>query len=300
MNLIILSLALLLLATGRSTAAEQPHPAVKVMSFNIRYGAADDGDDRWPNRSDLVAETITLFDPDLLGTQEVLGFQADFLKERLSGYGWHGRGRDADGDGEQAAIFFREDRFELLDSGHFWLSETPEIPGSVSWDSSLTRICTWVKLADKEADNAEIMFFNTHWDHRGAEARLESAKLIRSRVAALDPSIPVIVTGDFNTFEDRAPYRHLVLEGFEGRQLLIDSYRSAHTEQQSDEVTFNGFRGAREGQRIDWVLHSPHWVTLLSEINRINENGRFPSDHYPVEAILRLKPAAGRTPLKLE
>src|SRR6056297_1455862 len=148
------------LATG-ATAEE-----VRVMSFNIRYGTARDGENHWENRKDFVAETITAFDPDLLGTQETLEFQKRYLDKNLSGYTSIGVGRDSGGsDGEMTALFFKTGRFEKLDEGHFWLSETPEIAGSISWDSSLTRMASWVRLRDRRGlSERPILFINTHFD----------------------------------------------------------------------------------------------------------------------------------------
>ena len=129
---------------------------VRVMSFNIRYGTARDGDDVWPNRKELVAETINQFKPDLLGTQETLPFQAAYLLERLPGYTSVGWSRDASKDGEQCTIYFRSARFELLDKGQFWLSETPDEQFSKSWDSSLPRVATWVKLRSRVAGEGDL------------------------------------------------------------------------------------------------------------------------------------------------
>ncbi|MGB1520769.1 MAG: hypothetical protein ACPHDL_11630, partial [Limisphaerales bacterium] len=154
----------LLTATFALHAADRQAP-VKVMSFNIRYGAANDGENSWKHRDYLVLETIQNARPDLIGYQEVLKFQAEFLRKNLKGYGFHGVGRD-DGQekGEYVPLMWRQERFELLDSGHFWLSETPEIPGSVSWDSSLTRMLSWVLLKETSPSGREFIFANTHFD----------------------------------------------------------------------------------------------------------------------------------------
>src|SRR6478735_1787061 len=141
----------LLLATAAAfgVAADAPAP-VRVMSFNIRYGTARDGDNHWDKRKDFLATTITAFDPDLLGTQETLAFQRDFLTEKLKGHAAFGAGRDDGKDrGEMAALFYRTARFEKLAGGHFWLSETPDRVGSKGWDAALPRIASWVKLKDR-------------------------------------------------------------------------------------------------------------------------------------------------------
>lgn len=264
---------------------------IKVMSFNIRYGAARDGENHWKNRSYLVAETIKMFDPDLLGAQEVLKFQATFLQQVLPNYGFHGVGReDGSENGEYVPVMYKRDRFKAIDSGHFWLSETPEVAGSKSWDSSLPRMVSWVQLKDLNNEGASFVFLNTHFDHRGKSARLESARLIRQRAEEImGKSLPFIITGDFNTTEDGQPYDALVT-GSEGNKIpIIDSFRQANQERNPDESSSSRWTGNRKGTRIDWVLHSGEFKTLQSVINYTNEDGRYPSDHYPVQAILRLK-----------
>ena len=270
--------------------AQNPHPPLKVMSFNIRYGTAKDGENSWPNREYLVLETIKTFHPDLLGLQEVLKFQAEALKEQLPGYAFYGVGRNNGLDeGEFAPVMFKQDRFELMDSGHFWLSETPDVPGSKSWDSSLPRIATWVRLRDRKGGTRQIIFGNTHFDHKGVEARLQSAKLIRKRMDQVLPDMAVIVTGDFNSHEELQPYAALVKAQDSNGIQLIDTYRVIHPEKRSLEGTFGGFTGNRVGNRIDWILTTPDFATLNATINYTNDQGRYPSDHYPVEAVVRLK-----------
>jgi endonuclease/exonuclease/phosphatase family metal-dependent hydrolase len=261
-------------------------PELRVMSFNVRYGSANDGEDRWEKRRELFFHTIEAFRPDLLGGQEVLAFQADEMRKRLDGHGYVGAGRD-DGKekGEMTPIHFRTDRFEKLDEGHFWLSEEPDRPGSRGWDAALPRIASWVKLRDREAKR-EFYFFNTHFDHRGQKARLESARLLRKRIEALPKDTPVIVTGDFNAGEGSEPYRALV--GGENPK-LIDSYRAVHPERAKDEGTFHGFKGTRTGARIDWIFHTEHFTPTAAAIDHTSQDGRYPSDHYPVTAVLRWK-----------
>lgn len=263
---------------------EGREPAIRVMSFNIRFGAADDGKNSWRHRRYLVLETIQMFAPDLLGAQEVLGFQAEFLQQNLKGYGFHGVGRD-DGKakGEMVPILYRLDRFALLDAGHFWLSETPKLPGSQSWDASLPRMLSWVILRDRKGKGRPFAFANTHFDHRGSQARLESAKLIRRWAESVDS--PMILAGDFNAGEGSAPYNALARAN--GLTAFVDSYRAIHPKKNPREGTFSHWIGRREGSRIDWILHSAKFLTLNASINYTNEEGRHPSDHYPVQAILR-------------
>lgn len=204
------------LAQDATTPAVNAEP-IKVMSFNIRNGKAKDGENHWEKRDDLVAETIRMFDPDLLGTQEVYDFQGKYLHESLPEYGFHEVGRnDGKTEGEYVPIMYKKDRFQVSDSGHFWLSETPNIPGSMSWDTSLTRMASWIQLSDLKNDGAKIMFVNTHFDHRGKIARLESMRLIRKRAEEyMAKGIPFIIVGDFNTTEDRQPYAEMTSAAME-------------------------------------------------------------------------------------
>lgn len=278
-----------LLVAGNLAAAE---PALRVMTFNIRYGTADDGENAWEKRRDFLVEVIRKFDPDLLGTQEVLAAQADFLAEKLSDYALVGVGRD-DGKrrGELSAVFYKTARFEALHSGTFWLSETPDVPGSKSWDSSLPRIATWVKLRDRSAGGRELCFLNTHWDHRGNRARVEAAKIIRRWIAEHAAALPTIVTGDLNVSSEHEGYRTLVAETPDGPQLR-DAYRLVHPRIEPDEATFHNFSGKRQGRRIDFVLGTAECRVTAADIERASRDGRYPSDHFPVTAVLELAPAA--------
>lgn len=269
---------------------EEASSDVRVMSFNIRYGTADDGENRWDQRKEFLVETIHACRPDLLGTQETLGFQRDYLAAHLPEYDSLGVGRvDGKDEGEMMALFYRNDRFEKLEGGHFWLSETPEVVGSKSWDSSLPRMATWVKLRDRRVENAPpLLFLNTHFDHRGPEARLQSARLIRRQVEQIGAGCRVIVTGDFNAGESSPPYDALFGDVADQASPLIDSYRAAHPQQQDAEGTFSGFQAtARTGARIDWIGVSRNWHVVAADIDRTQRDGRTPSDHFPVTAVLR-------------
>jgi len=289
--LIIAAVVVICLSGVEGCQSAQDTP-LSVMSFNIRYGTAPDGDDAWELRRDLLLETILAFDPDLLGTQECLQLQAEFLQARLPGRSFVGVGRD-DGRqaGEMCAIFYRGDRLEELDAGHFWLSETPDEVASKSWDAALTRIVSWVRLRDRESGRAFI-FFNTHFDHMGQVARRESAALLLQKIQEIAGDLPCIVTGDFNADADLlgdGPYR--VLLGVnrppsEGELRLTDTYRAVHPRRAAGEGTFNGFTGDASGPRIDWILTSPGWKVLDAGIDRTQRDGRYPSDHFPVTAVV--------------
>jgi endonuclease/exonuclease/phosphatase family metal-dependent hydrolase len=292
----VIALALLLVIgacsapqAGRAPMQASGSATVRVMSFNIRYGSADDGPDRWALRRDLVMDTIRRFDPDLLAIQECLAGQAEFLRERMPDFDFVGIGReDGRAQGEMAAILFRHDRFERVDHGHFWLSETPQIPGSVGWDASHTRICTWVKLRDRRSAGWECVCFNTHFDHAGATARRESAKLLRQKMRDIAGDASVIVTGDFNAPADPdvdGPFA-LLTARFAGGP-LTDTHRVIHAGPTEHEGTFNAFRGIERGPRIDWILVDDGFEVIDAGIDRSNNEGRYPSDHFPVTAVLR-------------
>jgi endonuclease/exonuclease/phosphatase family metal-dependent hydrolase len=268
--------------------ADDAKTHIRVMSFNIRYGTAGDGENRWDNRKVFLVETIRSFDPDLLGTQETLKFQRDYLHEQLPGYAVIGVGRnDGQDDGEMMALYYRQERFEELDHGHFWLSERPDETGSKSWDSSLPRMVTWVRLRDRQQPDAPpLTFFNTHFDHVGATARLESARLLRTRIESASESGPVVVTGDFNCGEESPPYQALFGQAG-STSPVVDAVRVMHREPVGDEGTFSGFRADQTaGPRIDWIAVSPEWTVEAADIDRTSRDGRTPSDHWPVTATL--------------
>ncbi len=262
-------------------AKEKSSDDLRVMSFNIRLGVAKDGPNHWDLRKDLVVETIRKFNPDLLGLQEVFPMQEKHLKERLPGYAYYGRSRLVDPqDGEACSIMFRKDRFEAVEKTTFWLSETQEKPGSKSWDSSLPRIANLVHLKDRKAGGQKLMFLNTHFDHRGKVAREEAAKIIQKRVRDLGEKARIVVAGDFNSGEGSKPYQSLM-----GGSLL-DTFRIAKPKRTNEESTFTAWNGRLIGNRIDWLLCSPNFRVLSAEIDRTHFKGRYPSDHYPVTAVL--------------
>lgn len=276
-------------------AQENESKAIRVMSFNIRYGTANDGENHWNKRKDFLLDTIKTYDPDLLGTQETLGFQKDFIAENIPGYSALGVGReDGEQQGEMTALFYKTARFEKVSDGHFWLSETPDVAGSKSWDSSLPRMVSYIFLKDKETPDAPaILFLNTHFDHRGEQARLESAKLIVAKAEELAKGHPAILTGDFNTAEKSEPYNALFLavaDRADSATTWIDSFRMAHPDKGENEGTFSGFKvESQQGPRIDWIACTQHWQVLNASIDRTERNGRTPSDHFPITAELRLK-----------
>jgi endonuclease/exonuclease/phosphatase family metal-dependent hydrolase len=273
-----------------AATAQEPQADIRVMTFNIRYGTANDGENHWDKRKEFLVETIKAFDPDLLGTQETLAFQRDFLAQQLPDYAVLGVGRD-DGkeQGEMMALYYKKNRLAKLDEGHFWFSEAPETPGSKGWDTSLPRMVTWVKLRDRKREAAPpVLFLNTHFDHRGPQARLHSAELIRQRITELGKGCAVILTGDFNSGEGSAPYKALFADEREHASPVIDCYRAIHPQRAENEGTATGFKAsATGGARIDWIGCSREWQIISAQIDRTDREGRTPSDHFPVEVVLR-------------
>jgi len=186
------------------------------------------------------------------------------------------------------ALFDKEERFKKLDGGHFWLSENPDQVGSKSWDSSLPRMVTWVKLQDKKQEDAKpILFLNTHFDHRGTTARVESSRLIRRKAQELGEGCSVILAGDFNAGEGSPPYEALFGKSEGAESPIVDTYRAVHPERNSDEGTFSGFKEENTGgARIDWIGASRDWKIHQADIDRTAKEGRTPSDHFPITAEL--------------
>lgn len=280
---------LLILAAPATSAAGQESPdAVRVMSFNIRYGTASDGEDVWPNRRDLVLDVIADFGPTVLGIQEALDFQVEALEDALPRTRVVGVGRD-DGvaAGEWSAILVDTARVEVEDEGTFWFSDTPEVPGSMSWGNRITRICTWARLRDRETGGV-FYVYNNHWDHESQPSRERSAELLLRRIAgAEDPEASVLVLGDFNAGEDNPAFRSLA-----AGTGLRDAFRAVHPDA-VDVGTFNGFEGRADGEKIDAILVSDGWCVEGASIDRTSRDGRYPSDHFPVTAVVRPAGPAG-------
>lgn len=255
----------------------QSEKELKVMTFNIRYGTANDGENSWQFRNDNVVRTIQAFKPDLLGLQEALKFQIDELLMQLPGYAYAGSGRD-DGKnaGEHSCIFYQKDRFTVDSAETFWFSETPSIVASKSWGNNITRICTWVRLHDKYL-RKDFYLFNVHLDHESQPSREKSTELLMKRIN--EKTLPVILTGDFNCGEENRAINTIVSSG------LIDTYRILN-ERQHNEGTFNSFKGETDGEKIDFIFTTKDFQVRQSEIIRTSYDGKFPSDHFPVTAIL--------------
>ena len=265
-------------------------PDLRVMSFNVLNAHAGHYAGRWRLRKVPVAMAIWAYGPDLLGAQELQRKQADFLREQLGEYEFLSPGRDKGVlAGQSVAIFYRAGRFRKIEQGHFWLSKTPDKPGSQNWGSLAPRMCNWVRLADlRHDDERQFVFFNAHFDPFSRWARLRSGEILRDRIAAIAGPDPAIIAGDFNANAHRKVYQ-VVLAGPGGQGLiLLDAYRQAHPQRQRRrrEGTWHG-RGFRLGRRLDWILHTSDFDVIDAAIDRAKRNGRYPSDHFPVTATLR-------------
>ncbi|HXK60040.1 MAG TPA: endonuclease/exonuclease/phosphatase family protein [Acidobacteriota bacterium] len=254
---------------------------LRVMSFNIRYGTAADGDNHWSKRKELVFEVISGHKPDIVGLQEALRFQIDEILAAVPGYTFLGVGRD-DGQtqGEHAAILFRTDRLTAVQHGNFWFSETPDKPGSKHWGNQITRICTWAQFKTREGDR-RFYFYNLHLDHRSQPSREKSAELLLRKIAERESQDPVILTGDFNAGETNPAVVRI-------KEQFRDTFRVIHPD--ADQVaTFNGFKEPPSGgDKIDFVFASPSLEVKEAAIVRDNRDGRYPSDHFPVTATICL------------
>ncbi len=267
-----------------------------VTTFNVRYGTADDGENRWERRRDLVFDVLRAQEADVVGLQEVLRFQLDEILAALPEYGAIGAGReDGRAAGEYAAILFRLDRFDVDTGGTFWLSPTPEVPGSTGWGNQIARICTWVSLVDRAAGGA-VHVFNAHLDHESQRSRALAAELIVRRIAERYSDDPVILLGDFNAGEENPVRRFLTgaipraapgdAEDPPPQIVLHDAFRALHSGA-SEVGTYHAFAGATDGDMIDAILVSPVFDVAAARIDRTARGGRYPSDHFPVTARLR-------------
>ncbi len=281
-----------LLGTLLPAAALAAEP-ISVMTFNVRYGTARDGDNHWELRRTLLFDVVREQDADIVGLQEALDAQIREIVEAVPGYAVVGVGRD-DGRraGEYAALLVRKDRFHVAEAGTFWFSETPTVPGSTSWGNRITRICTWARLIDR--DGTAFWIFNVHLDHESQPSRERSAELLLRRVEARPFSAePVIVTGDFNAGEDNPAIQTMLRT-----KAFVDTFRVLHPDEKQV-GTYTGFKLEQlDGPKIDYVLVRPGTEVLSAGIVRTARDGRYPSDHFPVVARIQLQSAA--TPREVE
>jgi endonuclease/exonuclease/phosphatase family metal-dependent hydrolase len=281
-----------LAATGlvaRQQGAPQPRDPLAILTFNIRYGTANDGPNHWTNRREFLMDVIRKEDADVIGLQEALDAQIREIVAAIPAYAVVGVGRD-DGKtrGEYAAILFRRDRLHVSDSGTFWFSDTPDVVASKSWGNTTTRICTWARFVDR--DGRAFWQFNVHLDHISQPSRERSTALVAQRIfERRTPDEPAIVTGDFNVGEDNPAIETLLGPRDGAPPLMLDTFRVRYPDEKIA-GTFSGFvMGTVNGPKIDYILVPPGTEVLAAEIIRTSRDERYPSDHFPVSARVRLR-----------
>lgn len=275
--------SLILLWTNLAIAESATSPPLRVMTFNVRLPVDSDGANRWEARRALIAEVVAQEAPDLIGTQELFRRQADDLVERLPRYAWFGRDRRGGGDDEHMGVFYRTDRLRVLDSGDFWLSDTPDVAGSITWGNLYPRMVTWARF-ERLADGSTFVFYNTHLPYREQDesARSRAAALIVSRLRQLPAAEAVVITGDFNAPPDSQA--HALLSA-----ALSDAWTAAPRRTGPAE-TFHNFTGKAD-RRIDWILFRGMRVKSIRTAT-LHHGKRYPSDHFPVVAEFELPGAA--------
>jgi endonuclease/exonuclease/phosphatase family metal-dependent hydrolase len=279
-----LLLAACLAALSLTVRTSHAATDLRVMTFNVRLPMASDGPERWEARRDLLVETIRKQHPDVLGTQELYKEQGDYIVAKLPDYVWFGMGRKGGDGDEHMGVFYRRDELRVLDSGNFWLSDTPDVPGSISWGNPLPRMVTWARF-QRSDDGRTFVLYNTHLPYREQDdaAREKCAALILKRIARLPADESFVLTGDFNTSPDSAVHGMLT-------QHLQDAWLAAPRRSGPDK-TFHDFTGDPD-RRIDWILVRGFHVQDIRTVTT-HEDTLYPSDHFPVAADLQW-PAAGR------
>lgn len=258
---------------------------IQVITYNIRFNNPADGANAWPNRSKDVAALLEFHQPDIFGLQEALIGQIEDIQAQIPKMKWVGVGRD-DGkkSGEFSPIFYNSEKYKSVKQGWFWLSETPDKPG-LGWDAACNRICTWILLeADKK--DRRFMVFNTHFDHKGTQARIESAKLILRKIKELNTEkLPVILTGDFNLTPEQAPISVITKE-------MKDASSISKKAPYGPLGTFNNFEFTSPlKERIDYVFVSDQVEVKAYAVLSDSKDQRYPSDHLPVFVRLELHQA---------
>ena len=275
-RLIYLLAAVAFTACGSATS-------LSVMTFNMRYDNPEDGQNNRRFRRERIAGVIKAQEVDVLGTQELLSNQFDDLSGLLTGYQGVGVGRlDGAESGEYCAVFFRKDRFTLLDSGTFWLSETPEVVGSLGWDGACERIATWVVLRDR--DGRELFFIDTHLDHVGQVARDEGVSLLMKRIETLSGGRPVILTGDFNSEPGSSVVAHVQKDG------VLRDAKAIAAQRSGTDWSFSDFGQIPEAERplLDYIFVSGGIEAVRYEVLPDTFDGGYVSDHAPVMAVVKI------------
>jgi endonuclease/exonuclease/phosphatase family metal-dependent hydrolase len=282
MKNIIWFFAMLSLLLTFCTSQHKQHEFT-VMTLNIRFDNPNDAPNDWPNRIAVVEQYMNDVMPDLVGVQESLHHQNEHLLRIMPGYTYVGTGRD-DGKqgGEYSPIFIRTDSFELLDHSQFWLSETPDVPGSIGWEAVLPRVVAWAKLRH-HASGKELFVFNTHYSHVSDLARRRSMEFMAQQIRKIADDMPVIVTGDFNITKGSELYNDMVVH-FKENNNLQNAELIAQQPVINAASTFNAFRHDTQPRVIDYIFVNNHFQVKSYQVDEVVENDIFISDHWPVWA----------------
>jgi endonuclease/exonuclease/phosphatase family metal-dependent hydrolase len=268
-------------------------PSLSIMTFNLRYASANDGLNSWDYRKEHCIDIINRYHPTVLGTQEGLRDQLAEIQMKLK-HNYQRFGVERQPNGEYVQIFFDADVLEGLDGGNYWLSSNPNVPHQADWGTSVVRMVTWFHFRIR-ATHQQFVIVNTHFDHKSQLSRDNSAKLIWKHIQQkIDPSIPVFVIGDFNTFRHTSVYSYLTTEAGAN---FADAWKVADKTIGDVSHTYHGFRGLafkkelgaiRAANHMDWILFRPRDLKVLTaEVVTESRNGRYPSDHYPVYVTVK-------------
>ena len=255
--------------------------SMEIMTYNIKYANENDGENSWSNRKDWITDQIRFYEPDVLGVQEAVHSQLEHFSVNMPNHEFIGVGREGEKKGEFSAIFYNADKFEVLDNNTFWLSETPsEI--SKGWDASYNRVCTYALLQDKET-REKFYVFNTHFDHVGDKARLESSKLIIEKIKELNKEgLPVFLMGDFN-----------LEPGSDGIELLSGFMKKSREKAEmtfGPVGTFNGYNFSEPiTRRIDYIFTNDKVKVKKYAVLSDSKELRYPSDHFPVMIVAEIQ-----------
>lgn len=266
---------------------------LKVMTFNLRIGTLIDGLNTWYLRKKAINEAIQASNAAIIGVQECRGYMLDAISRHMPAYKLAGEPRSK--FGEYCAVLYNAQIVTKIDNGTFWLSKTPSIPGSKSWRSAWVRVCTWVHFQLVDAPHQEFIVYNTHLDNQSQEAREQGLQVIWRHVQEYTKNnkLPIILMGDFN-----AEPKNKVIQYLRGLKNKKNSKVSIFTDVYSklkkgslDKIgsTYHNFKGGNKGETIDYIFVTQPFIVLESTVDRRKFSSRYPSDHYPVIAKLKLK-----------
>lgn len=252
---------------------------LRVMSYNVRYPAKGDGPNRWELREPTFLRSIQRHAPDIIGAQELFYVQGESIARNLPEFEWFGNSRRGNREDEHMGVFYRRSKLRVIESGNFWLSDTPEVAGSQGWGANLPRMVTWALFELRESGK-RFYLYNTHFHHTADAtlARTNSAKLIADRIGKLPKDLPLILTGDFNSAAPEA-------EAYTVLTAMLQDSRTTAARKIGPDGTISRFTGQGVDRRIDWILYRGSLNVLEFETVLYNEDGRYPSDHYPILAV---------------